>query len=122
MKIRAGFVSNSSSSSYIAIGVSKYHNAQAFEKIMKALGLPKDAGYDDLDGWNEFDHNTYTKHGIYIYEQDGVYLVGMDISEDILKDKRLSEMKAQLRKKFKTVGVDVSVDDMRFEYGEIGYG
>jgi len=124
MKIRAGFVSNSSSSSYIAIGVSKYQNEATFSKIMKALGLPEDIGYDDLAAskWAEVDYCTYRKHGICLYENDGVYLIGMGIAEDIHNDKRLSEMKTRLRKLFKKIGVDVSPDEIKFEYGEIGYG
>jgi hypothetical protein len=90
---------------------------------MKALNLPEDPDYDDIEDWDPFDHGTVRKHGIYLYEGgDGIYMAGMDIAEDIAEDKRLSEMKDRLQKLFKKIGVDVDTKDMKFEYGEIGSG
>lgn len=124
MKIRSGFVSNSSSSSFIAVGISKYEHPKAFKKIMAALNLTEDACYDELEEkeWDSFDYGTYRKHGIYLYENDGVYMVGMNASEDIANDKRLSEIKERLKKQLNKVGVDVDVKDMKLEYGEVGSG
>lgn len=59
MKIRSGFVSNSSSSSFCLVGFEKYNNNENFETLWKAEGFPTDDdAYEKLDG-KSIDNGIY---------------------------------------------------------------
>lgn len=129
MKTRSGFVSNSSSSSFIAVGISRYENYpkqnEKFCEAVKALTgkNPDDLEWDDLEPlWNW--SGVCEKEGIYMYTNDcEPFFIGMDIEEGILKDKRLSELKKECKKLFKeNLNMTISVKDLEFRNDECSSG
>ena len=114
MKIRTGFVSNSSSSSFCIIGT---ENANVIYKLLKAEEI-------DLDS----DENNYIDNGVIggkvVNFYDGVsgeqpYYAGVD-AEPLLKETNIP----QACKKFqemveKSLGVKIPLSSVKFLYGEI---
>ena len=105
MKIRNGFVSNSSSSSFIVVGTD--HEMETF--LVKAGYDPDDAscGKAEYDGISviSIDHSPY--------------LYGMDIHWRLESGERVPDLKKEFLMIFKErFGIDVPEDKVNLEYGD----
>jgi hypothetical protein len=122
MKIRNSFVSNSSSSSFVAVG---FDNAsEEFHKILKELQLNDYDMYGN-DDFEQIDHGIFTSNklkGICIYMYDEPFFIGIQAGELIEQDMRLSEIKKILKKTLAQYGIDSDKDSMQYIYGECGNG
>ena len=83
MKSRIGFVSNSSSTSFVLLGW-KISEEQAKQYVKDVIGLKKDesdADEDDEDEWPEAIYEDDGKNGIYRHGEEDEYFLGYMIAE-----------------------------------------
>ena len=130
MKIRQGFVSNSSSSSYLIVGVTD-------DELIKQL-LKKDFPYQYDNGIYEGNFISFCCYD-YLIDTDEVtedvekfvndldylpFIAGIDI-EDLFRkqNKNLKEIKEyfikQVKEKF---DIEIDIKDVKFDYGEVSSG
>jgi hypothetical protein len=90
MKIRSGFVSNSSSSSFIVMGHTDHIAVPKFNK--KQLNIPQDFGGNYQFGWEEIEYNKFNDRlnwaalcALYQREQTGD-LSWLDLLCEVLKE------------------------------------
>ena len=124
MKIRQGFVSNSSSSSYIAVT----YSGDELLKIWKKLGFKKNWDYSILHQLQDADHDRYfigDSDLILFYNGGADYsFIGIDIVYHLEQDNwTIAHAKAKLhsiiKKEFQ---IDVPLKEIGFSYGEWGSG
>lgn len=126
MKIRVGFVSNSSSSSFVAVGISKYDHPKLYDELMTAIGLPTGEGYDEDDVGAVADFNDHgsviMKDGSYIVAYGGYefWFIGFDAIPLFSNDMRLSEIKEKFRSTvMDRYKIDISLSDINIMCSEV---
>jgi hypothetical protein len=114
MKIRYGFVSNSSSSSFLIVGTT---NAPLIDKIIKA----KDLTREEIE--QEMSFGMYYADDLEFLGCDGIDYVGIELSEDELDFKPLITIKQELAEKIKQkYNVVIPLDKIGMYYGEVSSG
>lgn len=110
MKKRLGFVSNSSSSSFIAV-CTKYD----IEDVLLKMGFKS----DDIEMGMAFYGNIV----VLAYDWDNPFAYGIDIAQDLERGERVPDLKEKFRKIVKErFGIDIPIKDVEFKYGEVGSG
>jgi hypothetical protein len=110
MKIRFGFVSNSSSSSFLIVGTD---NKSLIEKLLEK---ERNSIEDDNSGVANGDLVSF------IGSDDDYHLAGMEIEGLLRKDFTLKELKQKfIERAKKSLDVDITEDDLDLHFGE-SYG
>lgn len=111
MKIRTGYVSNSSSSSFLIVGVS---DPKSINQIIKSTKLKRKEIVEDMSfGVCEID-------GILFLGNEDIYYAGTDLTEEIMNDKTLMQLKKEfaqdLKERYK---LTIPIDKIGLHYGEV---
>lgn len=124
MKIRLGYVSNSSSSSFMAILVDDDQVAEkAFRKIFQT-SLENVEYFDDIKQLRQIGFGTYSHPttGLTFFLSEGEHpadvKIGVNIFPGDIEDVGIRFWKRKLVESLQDLGITIDEDDMRFEYGE----
>ncbi len=122
MKIRNGFVSNSSSSSFVAVCVNDKNIIEKFLEIFEYTEEQiSEAEYEGHEDFAYFDH-AIVKHvptGLHIHTTDGqIYWIGIEITDLLQKDLKVSECKEILVNVLADVKIKVTPKKIEFRTGE----
>jgi hypothetical protein len=120
MKIRAGFVANSSTSSYLLIGVEDNRLIEAFMEAQNITfyGVEWDNKKGVLD--LEMVYGIGDCNGITYAGSDGIpFAVGID-AESILENVNIREARIEFQKIAKQWGIDIPISRIKLLYGEAG--
>lgn len=111
MKIRSGFVSNSSSSSFLIVGVD---DNKLIGKIIKAMKLKRKEIKEDMC------FGTCDVDGIQFLGSDDIDYVGTELTEEIMNDKTLMTLKREfaydLKQKYDLL---IPIEKVGLHYGEV---
>ena len=115
MKVRTGFVSNSSSSSFVVVGI---RSRRLCNKILANAGLDEEKLWDKA-----IDHGQYIVNGIDIIWGDGDPIVGLEIATRFTKGHTFNRIQKELLAILAKAGLSelLPTEKVRFYYGEI-YG
>lgn len=118
MKIRVGFVTNSSSSSFICLKIKSNFK----DEILKQNNLPLDE--DELyEAWQENNYDGFDLKGNLkgVMTEGYLYHIAKDLCTGDLENKTLKQLKAEMVDEFNQSydNIKISENDIEFEYGEI---
>lgn len=120
MKNRLGFVSNSSSSSFLLIGTSKQ---QLIKKILFSLGYSSDREYweqrEELCE-SEFDHGQYKQDELTLIwgEEEYPSYIGFSAQDKLLQNRTVEEIKIELSEYLTKLKVNHSLKDLELLFGQ----
>jgi hypothetical protein len=114
MKIRYGFVSNSSSSSFLIVGVTENN---IIDKIIKAKDLTREEIEENLS------FGCYDGEDIEFLGSEEICYAGVELNEEEMNLKPLIMIKQEfaemMKKKYRIV---IPIEKIGLHYGEVGSG
>ena len=110
MKIRDGFVSNSSSSSFLIIGTS---NERLIDILIEAVGMTREEILEEIN------FGGYETDGITFIGSEEIYHAGKELNESDMDKLPLLILKQKFSKELKEkYNIDIPIKDIGLFYGE----
>ena len=115
MKMRSGFVSNSSSTSFCVIGTS---SKEYVNRLADAEGFLFDASNWNLLSWGQAEGKVITFYG----SDHEAYVAGIDATK-VLAHRSIAEARKWFQLEIGTLlGVNIPLNEIDLYYGEAGSG
>jgi len=128
MKVRKGFVSNSSSTSFLIVGISAWDN-EAREDDPIVAELARADGCNEMGGYGYSEGKTLLfiggEGGYDCEDEDEPYLpdyAGLDAEADLKAGKTVQEIADEFIAKAKALGFDIPRERVTLHYGECSDG
>ena len=117
MKIRKGFVSNSSSSSFLIVGISGYTNPELMKQFMEAE-KKEVCSFKHGQDWGDLINFYGLGYGV--KDPSGVRYAGISI-EDLMENRTLPEIKKYFQEMvLNTYKIKIPDEVIKLFYGEMG--
>ena len=124
MKVRKGFVSNSSSTSFCIVGISAW-DSEARDVDTLVTELAKADGCDEQGGYGYSDGRTLIFIGGEYVEEGEPYepdYAGLEAEADLKAGKTVPEIADEFIAKAKALGFDIPKERVTLHYGECSDG
>jgi len=124
MKIRKGFVSNSSSTSFCIVGISAY-NPKTYEHETTVTDLARADDCNEMGGQGYSEGRTLLFIGGEGYGEDEEYVpyyAGVEAEGDLKAGKTVQQLANEFVAKAKALGIVVPIEQVTLHYGECSDG
>ena len=121
MKVRNGFVSNSSSCSFLIVGVSAYGGRDGSDLSETLKEMAKADGCEEM-GWGGYSEGKTLVFLGGEEDEEEEYApdyVGIEAEQDLKNNKTIGELKQEFLTKVKALGFDIPEERVDLHYGEI---
>ena len=119
MKVRNGFVSNSSSTSFLIVGANKHHDPRLAELAVADKWEEGFGGYHTgktlVFLGNDYDYGSADEEPIAFQP----YYVGIDAEEGIRNGRTIHELRDEFIKKAAALGITFRPEEVDLHYGEV---
>jgi len=119
MKVRNGFVSNSSSCSFLIVGICGWSLTKDLSETIKAMA--KADGCEEM-GWGGYSEGktlTFLGGEGYDDEEYAPDYAGIEAEQDLKNNKTVGELTQEFLAKAKALGFDIPEERVELLYGEV---
>ena len=120
MIVRNGFVSNSSSCSFLIVGICSWSKTKDLTETIKEMAKADDCKEMGWGGYSEGRTLVFLGgEGGYDDEEYAPAYVGIEVEQDLKNNKTVGELTQEFLEKAKALGFDIPEERVELLYGEV---